>query len=122
MQKYIIQATDINGCSVLLGEQEWKNHILVKHPEIESFLEEIKKAVKSPTEVHLDPEDARVYLYYHKLSQKKRPHKKIKYLLVVIKYVNAPEEIMKRLGLLVQFIFYKILKKEVRNYDKFYRI
>jgi hypothetical protein len=32
-KKYLVQTKDADGCEVLLGAEEWQNHILERHPE-----------------------------------------------------------------------------------------
>ena len=110
-KKYIVKAKDVDGCDVLLGEIEWKNHMLERHPEIEPFLSEIKKAAAHPDERHIDPEDERVFLHYYRIPKTKKPHEKISYLLLVIKYVNAPERNFERTGFISSVYFVREIKR-----------
>lgn len=110
-KKFVIHTLDSDGTEVLLGELEWKEHILKRHPEIESYLDEISKAVNNPHERHLDLEDERVYLNYYKISESKQIHEKLKYLLAVVKYVNAPERNFERTGFISSVYFVKQIKK-----------
>ena len=110
-KKYLVQVKDVDGCDVLLGEEEWKNHILDRHPEIEEFLDEIIVAIKNPHLHNIDPEVERVYLHYYKISRRRQLHKNLKYLLIVIKYVNAPERNFARTGFVSSVYFIKNIKK-----------
>lgn len=115
MKKYLVQTKDADGCAVLLGENEWKDHILEVHPEIEPFLAEIKEAIRKPVARHIDPEDERVYLHYYRIPKAKKPHEKINYLLVVIKYVNAPERNFERTGFVSSVYLIREFKKRGRR-------
>lgn len=109
-QSYVIATTDIDEVSVFLGDKEWNKHILTRHPEIRNFLDEIKKAIEQPDLRHRDPENRRVRLHYRKISQEKRLHSKMAYLLVVIKYVNAPERQYQKTGFVSSAYFLKVPK------------
>jgi len=107
---YAIVTTDTNGIPVLLGHKEWNEHILKRHPELNSFLDEIKQALEKPDLRHRDPEDARVRLHYREIPLEKRLHSKLIYLLVVIKYVDAPERQYQKTGFVSSAYFLKAPK------------
>ena len=109
--KYIIHTHDSDGTEVLLGELEWKEQILKRHPEIEPYLDEIIDTVNNPHERQIDSEDVRIYLNYYKISKSKQIHKKLKYLLVIVKYVNAPERNFERTGFISSVYFVRQIKK-----------
>lgn len=107
---YIIRTKDEDGCVVLLGKNEWHNHILDKHPEVGSFFDQIIQTIESPEQRHRDAEDDRVYLHYRRVKQP--IHKKLKFFLVVIKYVHAPEFNFERTGFVSSVYFLKELKRQ----------
>ena len=107
---YAIVTTDTDGISVLLGDKEWNEHILRRHPELNNFLDDIKQAIEKPDLRHGDPEDSRVKLHYRRIPQEKRLHPKLTYLLVVIKYVNAPERQSQKTGFVSSAYFLKTPK------------
>ena len=115
---YVIISTDTDGIPVLLGYKEWNEHILKRHPEMNNFLDEIKKAIENPDLCHSDPEDTRVKLHYREIHPEKRLHPKLAYLLVVIKYVNAPERQYQKTGFVSSAYFLKTPKSKGINNAK----
>ncbi len=107
---YVIVTTDADGTPVFLGQKEWNEHILNRHPELNNFLDAIKQAIEKPDLRHRDPEDSRVNLHYRRIPQEKRLHPKLGYLLVVIKYVHAPERQYQRTGFVSSAYFLKAPK------------
>ncbi len=107
---YAIVTTDTDGIFVLLGRKEWNEHISKRHPELNNFLDEIRQAIEKPDLRHRDPEDSRVKLHYREIPQEKRLHLKLVYLLVVIKYVNAPEQQYQKTGFVSSAYFLKAPK------------
>lgn len=89
--------TDRKGREVILSQESWK-HIL-RHKGMEQHLEDIKKAILSPTINHLhihDPNKENFYLYFKEIRR---------YLLVSVKYLNNKGEVK------TSFITRKIMKK-----------
>ena len=115
---YDIITTDGDGVLVLLGHKEWNEHILKRHPELNNFLDDIKQAIEKPDLRHRDPEDSRVRLHYREIPVEKRLHSKLAYLLVVIKYVNAPERQYQRTGFVSSAYFLKAPKSRGINNAK----
>lgn len=107
---YVISTTDIEGIPVLLGETEWRTHILMRHPEVVAFLSDIAHIIRNPDICHRDPEDERVILHYGNIAESRRLHAKLRYLLVVVKYVNAPERQHQKTGFVSSVYFLKELK------------
>jgi len=108
---YVIHTSDPQGISVFLGEREWQDHILARHPELEPVLDEVGHTIEAPDAIHQDPEDDRVRLYYRSLSDGRRPHPKLVFLLVVVKYVDAPERAFQRTGFVSSVYFLKEMKR-----------
>ena len=108
---YLISTTDSDGVPVLLGETEWQMHILVRHPEVADFLDDIVQVVQHPNVRHQDSEDERVILYYGHIANARRLHSKLAYLLVVVKYVQAPELAFQKTGFVSSVYFLKDIKK-----------
>lgn len=108
---YLISAVDLEGTPVLLGEIEWQEHILKHHPEMAGFLSDIERIIRNPDTRHRDPENERVWLHYGNIEESRRLHPKLAYLLVVIKYVNAPERGFQRTGFVSSVYFLKELKR-----------
>lgn len=108
---YLISAVDPEGTPVFLGETEWQAHILKHHPELADFLSDIERIIRTPDTRHRDPENERVWLYYGGIEALRRLHPKLAYLLVVIKYVNAPERGFQRTGFVSSAYFLKELKR-----------
>jgi len=108
---YIISTSDPEGIPVFLGETEWQAHILKHHPEVENFLDDIENIIRNPDARHRDPENERVNLHYGRIEEPRRLHPKLAYLLVVIKYVNAPERAFQRTGFVSSVYFLKEPKR-----------
>ena len=108
---YLISTTDSESVLVLLGDTEWQKHILVRHPEVAGFLDDIIHTIQNPSVKHQDPEDDRVVLHYGSIEQERRLHPKLAYLLVVIKYVQAPERAFQKTGFVSSVYFLKDIKK-----------
>jgi len=115
---YDIITMDADGVLVLLGHKEWNEHILKRHPELNNSLDEIKQAIEKPDLCHRDSEDSRVKLHYREIPMEKRLHSKLAYLLVVIKYVNAPERQYQRTGFVSSAYFLKSPKARGINNEK----
>lgn len=110
-RRYVLALKNGRGRKVFLGEAEWRGHILDKHPEVGGFLEHVTQAVTSPDFWHTDPEDPRVELHYREVPLADRPHPKLRYLLVVIKYVPAPERDLGSTGFISSVYFLKQPKR-----------
>lgn len=108
---YLISTSDPDGIPIFLGEVEWQTHILKHHPEVAGFLNDIETIIRSPDTRHRDPEDERVNLHYGRIEDSRRLHPKLAYLLVVVKYVDAPERGFQRTGFVSSVYFLKEPKK-----------
>lgn len=108
---YIISASDPEGVPVFLGEVEWRTHILKYHPQVADFLNEVEGIIRNPDVRQRDPENERVNLHYGRIAESRQLHPKLAYLLVVIKYVDAPERGFQRTGFVSSVYFLKELKK-----------
>ena len=111
---YVISISDPEGIPVFLGEAEWQRHILIHHPEVANFLNDVERILQSPDARHRDPEDERVHLHYGRIAEPRRLHPKLAYLLVVIKYVDAPEREFQRTGFVSSVYFLRELKRRGR--------
>ncbi|MBI4531539.1 MAG: hypothetical protein HY709_08445 [Candidatus Latescibacteria bacterium] len=111
---YLISTSDPEGTPVFLGEVEWQTHILAYHPEVADFLNDVEGSIRRPDIRHRDPEDERVNLHYGQIAASRRLHPKLAYLLVVIKYVDAPERGFQRTGFVSSVYFLKELKRRGR--------
>ncbi len=47
--------TDPRGLTVSLAEDVWQDHILVEHPEVASFFDQVRLAAQDPDEIYFDP-------------------------------------------------------------------
>lgn len=108
---YVISTPDPDGVPVFLGEVEWQTHILKRHPEVADFLNDIEGVVQNPDARHRDSENERVNLHYGRIAESRRLHPKLAYLLVVIKYVDAPERGFQRTGFVSSVYFLKEIKR-----------
>jgi hypothetical protein len=108
---YVISTFDLEDILVLLGESEWQMHILVRHPEVAPFLSDITNIIQRPDVRHRDPEDDRIILHYGQIPESRRLHQSLVYLLVVVKYVNAPERNYQKTGFISSVYFLKELKQ-----------
>jgi len=87
------------------------NHILLRHPEVESFKGLIVSTIADPDSRQRDPEDDRVLLYYGVIPEDCRPFRKALFLRVVVKYVYPPERQGQRTGLISAVYFVDRVKK-----------
>ena len=108
---YIISTSDPEGIPIFLGEAEWQTHILKHHPEAADFLKDIEGIIRNPDARHRDPEDERVNLHYGQIENSRRLHSKLAHLLVVVKYVDAPERKFQRTGFVSSVYFLKEPKR-----------
>lgn len=58
-------------------------HICQQHPEVVSFLEEVKETLRNPLRITGYRYDEKIKYYHKYFKQRKDP-----YLLVVVKYLN----------------------------------
>jgi hypothetical protein len=102
---------DKDGVAVFLSHEVWSDHILARHPEVESFKELIVLAIRNPDVRQPDPEDDRVWLYYKNVPERVRPFRKALFLRVIVKYVYPPERQEQRTGLISAIYFVDKVKK-----------
>lgn len=76
----IFVVNDKSGRRIHLSNERW-THINQEHPEVASYLEDIKDAVTNP--IRFVPSDADVNYYYKYFKQRQS-----QYLLVIVKYLN----------------------------------
>lgn len=108
---FVLSLKDKDGIPILLGKKEWESHILDKHPEVKDFLKEIAETVKNPDIRYIDSEDPSVCLHYKYIPNSRRVHEKLRYMLVIIKYVLAPEFNYEKTGFISSIYFLKEPKK-----------
>ena len=78
----IFEIKDKTGRTIHLPREKWK-HIIIRHPELVNWIEEIKETLVHPLFINNDPADDKLK-YYH------RRYKKIaQYVVVIVKYLNS---------------------------------
>lgn len=107
----ILLTNDPEGVPVCLSKAVWTDHILLRHPEVESFRGLIVSTIADPDIRQMDPEDDRVLLYYGIVPEDRRPFRKALFIRVVVKYVYAPERQGRRTGLISAVYFVDRVKK-----------
>jgi hypothetical protein len=111
MNRYLLSLKDPGGITVLLDETQWIEHILSRHPEVEHFLEDVGHAIETPAIRQFDPLDARIELYYYEIPLERRLNVSVPFLLVVVKYVAAPEFNFEKTGFVTSVYFVEKPKK-----------
>lgn len=46
--KIIFETADINNVVITLSSDTWRNHILLRHPEVKGYIDDIKRSVEDP--------------------------------------------------------------------------
>ena len=82
---HVFEIRDQFGRTVYLSRERW-SHINQEHPEVAPFLEHIKQALESPDSFNKSNFDENVIYYYNYFKSKDNG---AKYLLVIVKYLNA---------------------------------
>ena len=82
----MLEFRDYKGTPVILTEECWKGHILLRHPEIKRFLKEVRLVVENPDVWRESEKDENVILYY-KSGIIKGKYSGL-YLVVVVRYVE----------------------------------
>ena len=82
MAVFLFEVADKDGTTVRLREDRWDLHIVEKHSEVEPYLEEIKKVIRSPAIITQDAGGS------HHLSRLGAVEQgwKDKYLEIIVKY------------------------------------
>ena len=96
----VFEVIDKSGRKIRLTRRQWRETTL-KHPNMASYLEEIKETLIRPdsiTDYSID-EDVRYYYKYFKHIKSKN-----KYLLVIVKYLNGD-------GFVIKSFFDRTIKK-----------
>jgi hypothetical protein len=106
----ILLCNDPDGTPIFLSKWVWLDHILSRHPEVDSYKETIIAAIRHPDTVHPDPEDQRVSLFYKGIQEKNRPFPRARFLRVVVKYLFPPERQGQRTGLIGSVYFVDRIK------------
>ena len=84
----LFQVTDVFGDTVCLPDRRWYGHILLIHPEIRPFLNELETTIQRPDCVYSSESDADVKLFYKRgIGQGKYRNL---YLKVVVSYRTQP--------------------------------
>ena len=76
------QITDPRGYSICCSKERWDDHILVLHPEMVGFEEEVKLTIQKPSLPifqDVDYQDRNVYYYTYRANRDKR-----KYIRVIV--------------------------------------
>ena len=81
---WIFEIRDKSGRKIHLSDERW-NHIVNEHPEIASYVEQLKDLVENPTKITTYSLDENVKYYYKYFKERKSS---AKYLLVIVKYLN----------------------------------
>lgn len=90
---FVFEAIDYEGTPVVLSRATWQakagNEGMGGHPEIRSYLDEVKAAIASPDVVFQSTRDERSRIFYRRAGQGDFAGKHL--LVVVIKYVVRAE-------------------------------
>lgn len=78
----VFEIFDSSGRKIRLTATRWA-HINQEHPEVAPFLGEVEETLRKPLKAVLFQDDQSICSYYKFLKRKRR------YLLVIVKYLNA---------------------------------
>jgi hypothetical protein len=88
--EYVFETADYEGTAVMLSRMTWHakagNDELGTHPEIRSYLEDVKAAIQSPDLVFQSTRDERSWIFYRLRAG--RGDFAGKHLVVVVKYLE----------------------------------
>jgi len=85
MMETVFEIVDKSGRKIRLPRKQW-THIIVRHPYMASYLEEIKETLTKPDKISDYNFDEDVKYYYKYDKHKNFPNR---YLLVAVKYLNG---------------------------------
>ena len=80
----IFEVEDKSGRKIHLSKERWE-HITTKHPYMTNYLNEVENTIKSPQKI-VSHELGNLFDYYKNYKHKKG---KLKFLKVVVKYLNG---------------------------------
>jgi len=90
MDKLAFEVNDRDGVPIRLTQDRWISQIADRHPEVEPYIEEIKRVVQSPTQITEDEGGA-----YHLASFGIVPKEwRNSYLEVVVRYSPPEGEVL----------------------------
>ena len=88
MDNVVFKAIDIFGDTVQLLEEQWTNHIMVRHPEVMPFLEFIAEAIQIPDCVFTSDIELHSKIFY-KRGPVGTSYENL-FLKVIVRYQNVP--------------------------------
>jgi len=88
MNKVVFETMDVFGDTVQLLEEQWTNHITVRHPEVIPFLELIAEAIRLPDCVFTSDVESHSKIFY-KRGPARTSYENL-FLKIIVRYQNVP--------------------------------
>ena len=90
MDELVFKINDRDGVPIRLTQDRWIGQIVDRHPEVESYIEEIKQVVQGPTQITEDEGGIYHLASFGIVSREWRNS----YLEVVVRYSPAEGEVL----------------------------
>lgn len=67
---YLLRVHDVTGLEIRLTRECWEGHIVVRHPVMRRYFDQVHQVVTSPDVVHRSPTPRETRFYYRRLSRR----------------------------------------------------
>ena len=67
---YLLRVHDVTGLEIRLTRECWEGHIVVRHPVMRRYLDQVHQVLISPDVVHRSPTPQETRFYYRRLSRR----------------------------------------------------
>jgi hypothetical protein len=68
--KYLLQVHDVTGVEIRMTRDCWRNHIVVCHPVMRRYFDQVGRAIGSPDVIHQSPTPRETRFYYRRLPRR----------------------------------------------------
>ncbi len=70
MVKYLLRVRDVTGVEIRMTRDCWRNHIVVRHPVMRRYFDQVSRAIGSPDVIHQSPTPRETRFYYRRLPRR----------------------------------------------------
>ncbi len=70
MAKYLLRVRDVIGVEIRRTRECWRSHIVVRHPVMRRYFDQVGQAIGSPDVIHQGPTPRETRFYYRRLPRR----------------------------------------------------
>jgi hypothetical protein len=68
--KYLLRVRDVTGVEIRMTRECWRNHIVVRHPVMRRYFDQLGRAIGSPDVIHQSETPKETRFYYRRLPRR----------------------------------------------------